>query len=72
MIVPFELVVGIHHPLKVISSFSFERNYTLLQNENTVHLNLKDYPSGVYMVNFDFKNNIPIRPIIIDMGIAYK
>ena len=39
---------------------SYERNYTLLQNENIVHLNLKDYPSGVYMINFDFKNIAPI------------
>ena len=39
---------------------SFERNYTLLQNENIIHLNLKDYPSGVYMVNFDFEQNTPI------------
>ncbi len=44
----------------VKGSSIFEKNVTLLQNENLINLNLKDYPSGVYMVNFDFKNNIPI------------
>jgi len=46
--------------IDVKGSSTFERNYTLLQNEDIIQLNLKDYPTGVYMVNFDFKQNTPI------------
>jgi hypothetical protein len=56
---PPESTVGISI-VDVKGSSIFEKNVTLLQNENLINLNLKDYPSGVYMVNFDFKNNIPI------------
>ena len=38
----------------------FGRNVTLLQNENLIHLNLKNYPSGVYFVVFNFNHNVLI------------
>ena len=36
----------------------FGRNVTLLQNENLIHLNLKNYPSGIYFVVFNFNHNV--------------
>ena len=36
----------------------FGRNVTLLQNENLIHLNLKNYPSGIYIVVFNFNHNV--------------
>ncbi len=46
--------------MDVKGASSIERNYTLLQNENIVHLNLKDFPTGIYFAIFDFNNHVQI------------
>ena len=38
----------------------FGRNITLLQNENLLNLNLKNHPSGIYFVVFNFNHNVSI------------
>ena len=38
----------------------FGKNVTLFQNENILNLNLKNHPSGIYFVVFNFNHNVSI------------
>ena len=38
----------------LIYILSLEKKYELYSDENNLHLNLKDHPSGIYLIVFDF------------------
>ena len=37
-----------------------EKKYEFTSGEDNVHLNLKDHPSGIYLIIFDFNNHVQI------------
>ena len=53
LINPPELNVNISI-IDVKGELSLEKKYELYSDENNLHLNLKDHPSGIYLIVFDF------------------